>query len=61
MRKKGEKQMDITEAMKKRRDELLAQKEKIDRELKGVGAYLKAVGVIEGKKRRGRKPKEGKK
>ena len=53
--------MDITEEMKKRRDELSAQKEKIDRELKGVEAYLKAVGIIEGKKRRGRKPKESKK
>jgi len=30
MRKKGEKPMDLTEEMKKRRDELLAQKEKID-------------------------------
>ena len=53
--------MVITEEMKKRRDELLVQKEKIDRELKGVEAYLKAVGIIEGKKRRGRKPKEGRK
>lgn len=49
--------MELIDEMKKKREDLLGQKEKIDRELKGVEAYLKAVGEMEVKKRRGRKPK----
>lgn len=41
--------MDLTEEMSRRRDDLIAEKEGIDKELKGVEAYLKAVGVIKGR------------
>lgn len=52
--------MDFTGEMKKKRAELLKEKEKIENVLKGVEAYLEAVGVGYGKekKREGKQDRE---
>jgi len=55
MRKKAEGKMELVEQMKVRHQELVAEKEQIDKELKAVEAYLSAIGALE--KKRGRKRK----
>ena len=50
--------MDLKTEAKKRYDELVKQKDEIDGELKGLEVYLKAVGLLEGRKRKRRTKKE---
>ena len=49
---------DLSEMAKKKYEELLKQKEEIDKELKPLAKYLEAIGELPKKKRGSRKKKE---